>query len=66
VKLSNPSILSVSVDPDAYMKSPRDHKTLYYLLDRLFSGQEVAVEELEAWGIRVTLVDEFVKIERMD
>ena len=64
MKLAHPSILRVEIDPDAFVKAPQDRNNLWYLLDRLFSGEEVAEAEFEHYGLKVTLVDEFVRIER--
>lgn len=64
MKLTSPYVLTITGSPDAYIKCPRSKATLWHLLDRLFAGQDVAESEFQSWGLNVTLVDEFVKIER--
>lgn len=67
MKLENPYTLVLKGDPAFFAtQAPRSRETLHYLLDRLFSGKEVAVEELLSWGLSVELVDEFVKVPRLD
>lgn len=65
MKLTTPYTLRVTGDPAAFLRSPRDRKTLAYLLERLFAGEEVDEGEFEAWGLRVTLADEFVAVPRL-
>lgn len=64
MKLTAPYTLKLTGDPDAYLKCPRSKTTLWHLLDRLFAGEEVEESELQSWGLKVTLVDEFVAIKR--
>lgn len=56
--------LKLTIDPDAYIKCARSKATLWHLLDRMFSGEEIAESELSSWGLSVTVVEEFVKVER--
>lgn len=64
MKLEHPYVLKLSGDPERFILSQRDKAIAMHLVERLLSGQEVAVEELESWGLRVELVDEFVRVER--
>jgi len=64
MKLEHLSTLRLQVDPEAFLKSPRSRKMLLYLLERLFSGEEVAEDEFPAWGLKITLEDEFIAIRR--
>jgi len=64
MKLDHLSTLRLQVDPAAYLKCARSSQQLIYLLDRLFSGQEIAESELESWGLKITLEDEFIAIRR--
>lgn len=48
----------------------RNPDVIGYLMQRLLTGQEAAMEELSTWGITVAECDpgddQFVKIERME
>lgn len=64
LRIANPSVLRVTIDPDAYLKAAANRQGLWHLLNRLFMGEAIAETELETWGLKVTLEDEFVRIER--
>ena len=66
MKLEHLTDLRLTVDPDRFLHCARSKSNLWYILEALFSGEEVAESELEPWGLRVTLVDEFLRIERGD
>lgn len=66
MKLDNPSILRVEIDPNAYLHSAASKQALWYLLNRLFIGEEIAESELETWGVRVSLLDDFIQVNRLD
>lgn len=53
MKLHGPTRLVIEVDPSTFRHAGANRDNLHYLLDRLWSGEEVAVRELEAWGLRV-------------
>lgn len=65
MKLANPSKLSLEADPDAFLKCARSKAMLWHLLERLFSGEEIAEDELESWGLKIALVDEYVAVPRL-
>ncbi len=50
--------------PAVFGGGGRSATSRHYLLDRLLSGEEVDVGELESWGLHVTL-DDSVEIERL-
>lgn len=66
VKLENPYVLRLSGDPDAFLHAAASKSGLWHLLERLFSGEEIAEAELATWGLKVSLDDEFIAIERGD
>lgn len=51
--------IRLSGSTDRYLTESlrRSDGALAYLLDRLFMGEEVAVEELESWGLKVEKVE---------
>lgn len=51
--LAGKSTLKIHVDPDRFRTESLRRSGLDYLLDRLFSGREVAAEEFESWGLVV-------------
>ena len=66
MKLSHPYALRITGDPAAFLKCARSPEQFTYLVTRLFSGEEVAEGEFQSWGLNVSLVDEFIAIERGD
>jgi hypothetical protein len=66
MKLTTLSRIEFEVDPSAYLHSPHDRENLHYLFDRLWSGEEVAEQNFEVYGIKVRLVDEFISIPRLE
>lgn len=63
IKLTAPTSLTLDVDPNAYLHAPQERDNLWYLLNRLFSGEAIAEEELRSWGITIA-ENEFVRVQR--
>lgn len=55
MKLTGKSRIAIEVDIDRFQTESLRRSGLEYHLDRLFSGKEVAVEELLSWGLTITL-----------
>lgn len=55
--------ITVSLDTEKYRARRPDERreTIYYLVDRLLCGEEVAQEALEHYGLRVTIREAFKK-----
>jgi hypothetical protein len=66
MKLAGPFKIEITGDPAAFIACPRNQNIAVHNLLRLFNGEEVAVDELESWGLKVTLVDEFISIPRLE
>mgnify|MGYP006200938663 CR=1 FL=1 len=57
MKLTAPTRLIIEVDPSTFLHAPQSRASLWYHFERLFSGQEVAVQEMESWGLKVQQPD---------
>lgn len=56
--LTGPYTITITGDPDRFRTEALRRSGLAYLLERLFAGNEVAVEELESWGLKISLEDD--------
>jgi hypothetical protein len=63
MKAPHHAAITVSLDTAKYRaRSPRERDgQIHYLIDRLLSGEEVAVSALEHYGIRVSVRAAFKK-----
>jgi hypothetical protein len=66
MKLTGKYRLVIEGDIEEMCRHGRNKDMIGYILQRLLSGQEAAVEELDSWGIEVRLVDEYIAIPRLD
>lgn len=69
MRLTQPTRLVVEVDPSKFVHAPQSRESLHYLLERLFSGEEVDETELSSWGLTVRQVKrgqrDFITIPRI-
>ena len=64
IKLEHLTDLRLTIDPHAYLNAAASREGLWYLMNRLFSGERIAEDELLTWGLSVKVMDEFVAVKR--